>query len=306
MKRKNKKGNKATLIVFLIIIIVIVIISYFFFFKEDKIKETGNNNNTGDVIKKEEKKELTEYEKKLEKLDNINTKINFFKAENIDRYIAYKEKNTDFDIEKCIVYVNIGLDKEFYSDIKDSPNKNTNIVLANKYYSLGEDYVPNNLTKIDSRYSSGDRYMQSDATKAFNELAQAAQKEGYTIRAVSTYRSYSYQNGLYTRYANQDGTEKADTYSARAGHSEHQTGLAVDVDNAKLSYTSFGNAKEFNWMKENAYKFGFILRYTKENEWITGYKDEPWHYRYVGVEISTYIHNNPMTFEEYFVRFLDK
>ena len=306
MKRTKAKNNNKTLIIFLAIIIIIIVISYFFFFKKDEESDNKGGSGENEVVKKEEKKELTEYEKKLEKLDNINTKISFFKEENIDRYIAYKEKNPSVDIEKCVVYVNIGLDKDFYTDIKESPNKDTNIVLANKYYSLGEGYVPNNLTKIDSRYSSSDRYMQKDATEAFNELAKAAQKEGYTIRAVSTYRSYSYQNGLYTRYASQDGIEKADTYSARAGHSEHQTGLAVDVDNAKLSYTSFGNSKEFAWMKENAYKYGFILRYTKENEWITGYKDEPWHYRYVGVEISTYIQNHPMTFEEYFVRFLDK
>ena len=148
--------------------------------------------------------------------------------------------------------------------------------------------------------------MEKDAAKSFEKMAEAAKKDGYTIMAISTYRSYKYQTQLYNNYAAKDGKEKADTYSARAGYSEHQTGLAVDVDNNKLTYTNFGQTKEFSWMKENAYKYGFILRYTKEYEPITGYKDEPWHYRYVGVEIATYIQNNPMTYEEYYVRFLDK
>lgn len=304
MSRKQKiKKKNLTIMIFIILLLLCIAISYFFFFKQEG-EEKKENNNTQEV--KNDKKELTEYEKKLQQLDNINEKISFFKEKNIDRYIEYKKKNSNLSNEMIVVYVNIGLDKDFYTDIKESPNKNTNIILVNKYYSLGENYVPDNLTPIQSNYSSGEKLMQKDAAKAFNDLAKNAKNEGYTIRAISTYRSYSYQNGLYTRYANQDGTILADTYSARAGHSEHQTGLAVDVDNAKLSYTSFGNSKEFEWMKENAYKYGFILRYTKDNEWITGYKDEPWHYRYVGVEISTYIHNNPMTFEEYFVRFLDK
>jgi len=205
-----------------------------------------------------------------------------------------------------IVYVNIGLDKKFYTDIKTSPNQNTNTVLANKYYALSSTYEPKDLVAISSNYSSGTRKMTKDAKLAFESLAKAAKEQGYNIRAVSTYRSYSYQKDLYNRYAASDGTAKADTYSARPGHSEHQTGLAVDVDNNKSSYTSFGNTKEFTWMKENAYKYGFILRYTKDNEWITGYKDEPWHYRYVGVDIATYIQEHPMTYEEYFVRFLEK
>ena len=147
--------------------------------------------------------------------------------------------------------------------------------------------------------------MEKEAAEAFDSLARDAMLEGYTIRAVSTYRSYNYQQSLYSNYVKNDGVKKADTYSARAGHSEHQTGLAVDVDNGKKSYTSFGSTNEFKWMNDNAYKYGFILRYTKDNEFITGYKDEPWHYRYVGVEIATYIQNNPMTYEEYYVRFLD-
>ena len=319
-KKKKKKFRLTPVGILTIVILFIIIDALFIFFvvttsnKKKKKKEAETIN----AIKKEEEKEeekpkekepvkVTDpNQEKLDKLDNINTKLDFFKNENIDRYLAYKEKNPDMDLEKVIVYVNIGLDNEFYTNIKNSPYTGTNTVITNKYYKLDSNYEPKGLTEINSAYSSGSRKMVKDATNAFNELAAAAKKEGYTIRAVSTYRSFSYQKDLYSRYANNDGVKKADTYSARAGHSEHQTGLAVDVDNNREVYTSFGNTKEFTWMKNNAYKYGFILRYTKENEWITGYKDEPWHYRYVGKDIAKYIQENPMTYEEYFVRFLDK
>lgn len=312
-KRRKKKKNYLYIFGDIILIIVILIgifyVTKIFLNKDDE--KSSKEENKKVIEKKEdntkEEKYTKEEKEKLTKLDFINEKLDFFKMEYLDRYIAYKEKNSDLDLEKVIIYVNIGLDNNFYTNVKESPNKHTDIVLSNKYYYLGDDYVPKNLTLIDSSYAvSNDKYMEKNAADAFVELAKAAKKDGYTVLAASTYRSYNYQTGLYNRYKASDGAEKADTYSARAGYSEHQTGLAVDVTNGKLSYTKFGNTNEFNWMQENAYKYGFILRYTKETEFITGYMNEPWHYRYVGKDIAEYIHNNPMTYEEYYVRFLDK
>ncbi len=308
-KKKKKKFKKKSLL----IIFIVIILLFTFNLNNKKSNNTNNkdNNNSNDNKvnnnnnNDDNDNKLDEKEIKLNKLDNIDKKIDFFKEENIDRYISYKEKNPNLDIETVIVYVNIGLDTNFYENVKDSPNKDTNLVLVNKYNYLGEDYVPK-LEMINEKYTSDKKYMTKDAAKAFEELAKDALKEGYNIRAISTYRSYKYQTQLYNKYELQDGKEKADTYSARPGYSEHQTGLAVDVDNTKVTYTSFGTTKEFTWMKKNAYKYGFILRYTKEYETITGYTNEPWHYRYVGKEIATYIQNNPMTYEEYYVRFLDK
>lgn len=300
-KRTSKKKKRNIYYYADIIIIILLILIIFIFVKNNK---SSNKNND----KKQEKEEIinTMNNTEIEEFTKNIKKIDFYKEENKDRYIKYKEQNPELSYEMVVVYVNIGLDKKFYENIVNSPNKDTNIVLANKLYFLGEDYVPKDLEKISSSYSSGEKYLEKNAKIAFEKMAKDAKKEGYNIRAVSTYRSYSYQKKLYSNYAASDGVEKADTYSARPGFSEHQTGLAVDVDNTKTSYTKFGNTKEFSWMKENAYKYGFILRYTKENEFITGYMNEPWHYRYVGIDIAKYIQENPMTFEEYFVRFLDK
>lgn len=318
-KRKHPKRRRKHLgfIKLILTIIFIILLIYLFklgantMFKKDDTNTKNDNNEQEVVNKKEEDKEEEKYTKEekeqLEKLDYVNEKIDYFKWENIDRYIKYKEKNPTIDNKKIVLYVNIGIDNNFYTNTDTSPDQHTNTVLVNKYYYVGEKYVPKNLVSIDSKYQSGGKKLTSEAVEAFNKMASAAKEEGYTIRAVSTYRSYSYQNTLYNNYANRDGYENADTYSARPGYSEHQTGLAVDVDNAKISYTSFGQTKEFAWMKENAHKYGYILRYTKENEFITGYMNEPWHYRYVGVEIATKMKNeNISSYEEYYFMYLDK
>ena len=137
------------------------------------------------------------------------------------------------------------------------------------------------------------------AKEAFEELSEDALKEDMNIIAMSSYRSYEYQVNLYNNYVKKDGKEAADTYSARPGFSEHQTGLAIDVYNKKEPYTNFEQTNEFKWMQDNAYKYGFILRFPKEKENETGYQYESWHYRYVGKEIAKIIHKDNITLEEY-------
>ena len=139
----------------------------------------------------------------------------------------------------------------------------------------------------------------SYAKEAFENLAKDAKKEKLKIIAMSTYRSYSYQVNLYNRYVKEDGKAAADTYSGRPGHSEHQTGLAVDVFNDIETYTNFEKTKEFDWMQEHAHEYGFILRFPKDKEKETGYQYESWHYRYVGKEIAKYIKDHNISFEEY-------
>ncbi len=302
-KRKKKNNNLIIINIILLIILIIGIIVFVLFL--NKKEDNKDDNKENDVVENIEPTPTPD--PKLQELEFINEKLDFFKMDYVDRYIAYKNLHPELDLETVVVYVNIGLDYPFYENVVDSPYKYETTVLCNKHYYLGEDYVPQALDPVNPKYAiSNDKYMDYEARIAFEEMAAAALSEGYSVKATSTYRSYSYQSNLYKRYAASDGTEKADTYSARAGYSEHQTGLAVDVSDGKLSYTKFGNTKEYKWMLENAYKYGFILRYTKENEFITGYMEEAWHYRYVGKEIAEYIQNHPMTYEEYYVRFLDK
>lgn len=287
-KIKIKKKN------FIVFIIFIVLIGFSF------TKLTTLILNTFDSPKKEiENKTLTEKGKKLQKLNNINKKISYFKMENLDRYISYKNKNKDLNDEQIIKDVNMDLDKKQYEDMHETNNLNKINILVNKHNYLKEDYVPENLKSLSSTYALSNMKMVEEAANAFESLSKDASKENYRIIAMSTYRSYEYQIDLYNKYVKSDGKDAADTYSGRPGNSEHQTGLAVDVYNQTETYTNFEKTKEYNWMQENAYKYGFILRFPKDKENETGYEFESWHYRYVGKDIAKYIHKHNITLEEY-------
>ena len=285
----------------LIIFLILVFLTIFGFIKitQGIIKLATTKKEKPKVVEKKKKK-ITDLDKKLEKLDNINQEIEYFNEDYIDRYISYKEKHTEYPTIQIIKNVNMNLDLEPYKDIVEAKYLNTEKVLVNKYYYLSKDYVPLSLENISTKYALSNMKLVSYAKDAFEEMAKDAQKEKLKIVAMSTYRSYDYQVNLYNKYVKSDGKEKADTYSGRPGHSEHQTGLAVDVYNVKTSYTNFESTKEFEWMQEHAHEYGFILRFPKDKEDETGYIYESWHYRYVGTDIAKYIHDKHISYEEYF------
>ena len=164
------------------------------------------------------------------------------------------------------------------------------IMIANKTYSLPKSYAPGGLT--------------SATNKAANEMIAAAKKDGVSLYVASGYRSWTTQNNLWQKRANNYGKEFADSGTARGGYSEHQTGLAFDMCGSGSGCISseYHNSKGAKWMAANAYKYGLILRYPQGKESITGYKYESWHFRYVGVELATKLYNNGnwITLEEYF------
>ena len=303
--KKVYKIKKKNFIIFLLFIALFIFGIIEIVFCIGKLITTSNNKKDEKeiVIKEKKTKEKDKNNNKdtrLEELENIDKKIDYFNYNYIDRYIKYKENNKNMNIEQIIKNVNMNLDKKQYEDKIPAKNLNKETILVNKYYYLDENYVPNNLEKINNQYALDNMKLVKEAKEAFEKLSKDALKEKLNIIAMSAYRSYSYQVDLYNRYAKSDGKEKADTYSGRAGHSEHQTGLAVDVYNKKLPYTSFENTKEYDWMMKNAHKYGFILRFPKNKEEETGYHFESWHYRYVGIDIAKYIKENDISLEEYY------
>lgn len=203
-------------------------------------------------------------------------------------------------MEKIIyIIILILLENNFYKDISIISNPLKNDILVNKNNKLLREYIPKDLELLNIKYSCKDRYLRKEAKINFEKMAIEAKKDGFNIIAVSTYRNYDYQDKLYNNYVKEKGEYYANLASAKAGHSEHQTGLAVDVSDISLDYDNFENTKEFNWMINNSYKYGFILRYPKAKFHITGFKYEPWHYRYVGIEAATFINKNNLTLEEY-------
>lgn len=193
----------------------------------------------------------------------------------------------------------------YYKNIKTITEPDIYLVLVNKEYKLPENYVPSKLELISNEFANENKYLREEAKIAFETLSKEAKNLGYRVVAVSTYRDYEYQDKLYNMYVQEKGIDYADKCSARPGHSEHQTGLAVDVEGSNRDYDEFENSKEFVWMKENAYKYGFILRYPKGKEKITGFKYEPWHYRYVGLDTAKTIHDENLTLEEYYDKYIN-
>ncbi len=198
-----------------------------------------------------------------------------------------------------IIYFICKNNNQFYKNIKDIKKPYKLDTLVNKNNRLSKYYRPYDLTKINETYSNKNKYLRRDACRHFELLSKDAKNKGFRIIAVSTYRSYFYQKELFNHYVKTKGLKNALIASAKAGHSEHQLGLSVDVEGSNFDYNKFEESKEFKWMINNAYKYGFILRYPKGKEHITGFKYEPWHFRYVGVKVAKFIHDKKITLEEY-------
>lgn len=236
------------------------------------------------------------------KVNNDFDSIPEYQESNLKRYKSFQEHNLNLSKSDVVKRVNMNLDYKFYTHTKKAEFLNDERILVNKYYYLTADYVPDNLETISELFSNGNKQLVKEARISFEEMANVAYEEGFNLRIISAYRSYEYQQNLYNNYVKSDGKKKADTYSARPGFSEHQTGLSFDIDNKETDYNNFEQTDEFKWMQKNAYKFGFILRYPKNKEDITGYQYEAWHYRYVGKDISKYIHKHNITLEEYYAK----
>lgn len=252
----------------------------------------GNNESVKKFLKREKVKYLEEF-----------FSISYAKLDNYDRYLNYADE-TGEDEDVTVLYVNLDMDKPDYED-SVRVDKFSIDMLINKHRYLDEKYEPNDLMEIPIEYASEEGMKSSRiAFNAYREMSNAASKEGYGIVINSAYRSYQDQIDIGEYYKKWYGQSYVDKYVAKPGFSEHQTGLSYDI--GSTSTNVFANSKEYEWMKNNAYKYGFIERFTKRYEKITGFRQETWHYRYVGKNIAKYIHDNNISFEEYWAVYLDK
>ena len=174
-------------------------------------------------------------------------------------------------------------EKGYAIEVIDGRTYVDGILIANKTYSLPEGYNPGGLLP--------------ECEEAFALMKKDAAGLGLNIYISSGFRSYASQKSIYNRYVSKDGRALADTYSARPGHSEHQTGLSIDLNTITQS---FGRTKEGKWVATNCHKYGFIIRYPQGKAHITGYRFEPWHLRYVGVDTATKIAQSGLCLEEYY------
>ena len=268
------------------------------------IKRGYSNNDISNILKHGDDNDVSEFAKrdKIKYLEEFYS-IPYAKLKHYDRYLEYSDE-TGEDEETTVLYVNLGMDKEVYVDpiIIDEFSVT---MLVNKYRKLDENFVPDYLTAVPDEYAGNDGIQACKlAIDAFAEMSDAAKREGLGIVINSGYRSYQDQLDIINTYRNLYGENYVKRYVALEGHSEHQTGLAFDI--GSTSANVFANSDEYKWMLDNAHKYGFILRFSKKGEIITGFREEPWHYRFVGKKTATYIYENNLTLEEYYAMVLDK
>ncbi|MDY5727693.1 MAG: M15 family metallopeptidase [Erysipelotrichaceae bacterium] len=214
----------------------------------------------------------------------------------IDRYINYDCQ----DYQQIVQSVNCSIDYPYYTNTKPADLSKQQLVLVNKYNYLDPNYVPDDLVSVDLYHSYSGNSLERVALDNYIEMHSAALNDGIQLILFSGYRTYQLQNELWTTRSESKGIEYADEYTARAGYSEHQTGLALDI----TRYDSDDIQQAYDWLENNSYKFGFILRYPKDKENITGYSYEPWHFRYVGTQVAYQIYQEGITFDEYYAYYI--
>lgn len=174
-------------------------------------------------------------------------------------------------------------------------------------YLLPASYIPKDLVEPKVRFSyethDDKRKMRKVAAKALEKMFHAAEKKGIILYGVSGYRSYERQKNIYNRNVSLHGKKATDALSAKPGSSEHQTGLTIDVSASSVNCLlteRLSTTREGKWLAKNAHKYGFIIRYPKGKSKITGYSYEPWHIRYLGITVATYLYKRNLTLEEYY------
>lgn len=220
------------------------------------------------------------YDKDLKDKVKVTSKVDYNKVGSYE--ILYEIKDSSGNKNSVVRKINV------LQKVENKPVSNSGVgtyikglLIVNKKYHLPATYNPGE---------------DATALAALGRLQSAAASAGFSIPKISGFRSYTYQQSLYAGYVSQYGEAKANTFSAKAGQSEHQSGLAFDVGELDDNY---GNTPAGQWLESNAHKYGFIIRYLKGKESITGYQYEPWHIRYVGESHATTIHNKGITLEEY-------
>ena len=298
-KRVLKKGVIKFFIV--LIIIIILAISGLFVYKyytSDlyKLTKLGYDKEISKEIislGKSEKVLSLEYNEKM--IDIL--KSTYYLDKNLEKYIEYYNSHKDTSIVEIITIINTHIDNKFYSLKLETDLSKGNAMIVNKFYSLNKDYNPDNLVNVKNWYAYGEQKIIEEVYDNYIEMFNAAKKENLTLIINDSYRTYEEQEKTHKRYG--------DDYAARAGSSEHNTGLAIDVICPGANGDNFDKTKEFEWLQNHAHEYGFILRYPKDKENITGYSYESWHYRYLGRELATKVRNSGLTYEEYYAYYIE-
>ncbi len=308
-KRRIKKS-----VIRKIVLILILIFGISIFIRTEKyhntnqykLKKIGYNKEEISVIQKETQENI-DYILENGYNDQIDDIINekYYLGKNLQEYIEYKNSNVDAKLSDVIAIINTHANKEEYKDTRKTDTDKKELMLVNKYNYLEEDFQPENVKSISPMYAYDENSAPEEILEYYKEMFFAAQKEGIDLIISSSYRSYQEQKETYEFYEQIKGNDVT-RYASLPGYSEHQTGLAFDILTEGVLTDDFDKTDEFTWLINNSYKYGFILRYPKDKEYITKFDYESWHFRYVGIEAAKVIHDENLSFEEYYAYYIEK
>ncbi len=314
LKLKKEIAIKGMIV---IIVAIVVIILGLNFYNDYKYKQTYEYKLIEHGYTVEEAKNLVAFYKEDEILNFLLSKEKnsyilelikekYYIHKNLERYLEYHEKNKETANKDVIAIVNVYADYKYYEhDIQTDVEKGI-LLNVNKYYTLPEDFTPIDISDISLRYSYSGNRITKEANDAYASMWNAANRAGFTLIVNSSYRDFASQNRVYNNIKASSGQKEADKVAARPGHSEHQTGLAIDVfEVGNQSTETFKDSPAYTWLKENAHLYGFIERYPENKEYLTGYSFEAWHWRYVGEDVAKVVYDENITYDEYYAYYIE-
>lgn len=322
-KRKKRLRLKPKVARFLIYFIFFIIIGIYTINESRKIiadfkyRETYEYKITEKGYKLEEAKKLIEIlpdEKLNYILDNEYNEMyynivsqKYYLNKNFDKYIQYKEYHEDTSYEDVIAIVNVHANAGWYNESYETNINDGFLIIVNKFYHLDKSYERTDLQNINLAYAYANNSAAEIVIEKFKQMRDDIEEEmNVHLMVNSSYRSYEDQEEIYNEFK-KVSLKYADSYAARPGYSEHQTGLAIDITSLEHpTANEFKESEEYKWLKENCHKYGFVLRYPEGKEHITGYSTESWHFRYIGEEAATQIYKENITFDEYYAYYIEK
>ena len=223
----------------------------------------------------------------------------YFIAENLERYLTCHKGDTAMTVNDIIAMVNVGADRLWQDSVPCDTSKGF-LMLINRSHYLSEHYRDSNMVAFEKDFAFGKNMADTAVVQAYYKMRlECLQQTKTHLMVSSSYRSYSEQQDTHKQYSK--------NLVAQAGYSEHQTGLSLDIVSLEhLEKWAFGESTEGIWVRENCHLYGFILRYPKGKDHITGYDYEPWHLRYVGVDVAKRIHDEDLTLDEYYAYYIDR
>lgn len=233
-------------------------------------------------------------------------KEKYFIYNNLSKYMEYKKKNKNDTYTHVVSIINTEADVEWLDNEKETDTSKGNLMLVNRLYGLSKDYEPEDIIDVPVSISYSGVKISKNILENIEELIEAGKEAGYTFVLSDGYRSYEAQKKMFESYKNSYGYEEADRNVARPGHSEYQTGISFQIVPYNKVFDKPRESTEYLWLKDNAYKYGFIFRYPEDKKDITLFDSYTWRLRYVGTDAASIIENEKICFEEYYAYFVDK